>query len=289
MHRHQHFDLMLHDDGELAEVLGSPVTERTVIHEWPLSCVQRVRTADGTSHIYKVQAPPTLEAEFYAKARSPLLAAARVLETAGRPAALVMADIGAPRLGDLGLSEPEAVAAADELLAGIAAIEAIEGDLPAMADLRTEERFAAYIGAALDDVQASVDDGSFVQVDDATVGRLRRWSGAAALRAAFRAPSGYVHSDFKADNVLAAPDGYRILDWQRPILAPVALDRATLLLSLGLDPARYVEPGIVQLYRYLHIAWYAQAGRRWFPQGKPWFDGIIAKLAGELERLQPEG
>ncbi|MFC4807738.1 phosphotransferase [Paenibacillus sp. GCM10023250] len=286
MHRHPHFDLMLHDDAELAEALGSPVTERTVVHEWPLSCVQRVRTAGGASHIYKVQAPPTLEAEFYAAARSPLLAAARVLETAGRPAALVMADIEAPRLGDLGLSEPEAVAAADELLAGIAAIE---GDLPAMTDLRTEERFATYIGAALDDVQASVDDGSFVQVGEAMVGRLRRWSGGDALRAAFRTPSGYVHADLKADNVLAAPDGCRILDWQRPILGPAALDRATLLLSLGFDPARHVEPGIVQLYHYLHLAWYAQAGRRWYPQGKPWFDGIIAKLAGELERLQQQG
>ncbi|QHT63218.1 phosphotransferase [Paenibacillus lycopersici] len=283
MHLHPHFELSLHDDGELADILGSPVTERASIHEWPLSCVQRIRTADGRSYIYKVQAPPTLEAEFYARARSPLLAEASAIEVKGRPPALLMADIEAPRLSELRPRKAEAAAIADELLAGIAAIE---GELPAMADLRTEERFAAYIGAALDDVQASIDDGSFVKTGEAMLGRLRQWSGSAAIREAFRTPSGYVHADLKADNVLAAPGGYIILDWQRPILAPVALDRAALLLSLGVEPSGLVEPGILQLYHFLHLAWFAQAGRRWFPQGKPWFDGIIAGIAGELERLQ---
>jgi hypothetical protein len=53
------FDLHLHDDAELAALLGSPLVERTTLHKWPLSCVQRIRTADGRSRIYKVQAPPT--------------------------------------------------------------------------------------------------------------------------------------------------------------------------------------------------------------------------------------
>ncbi len=73
MHRHPYFDLMLHDDDELSALLGSRVVERTTLHEWPLSCVQRVTTADGTRIIYKAQAAPTIEPEFYAVARSPLL------------------------------------------------------------------------------------------------------------------------------------------------------------------------------------------------------------------------
>jgi hypothetical protein len=47
MQQHPHFDLWLHDDAELANVLGSPLRERTTIHEWPLSCVQRIRTIHG--------------------------------------------------------------------------------------------------------------------------------------------------------------------------------------------------------------------------------------------------
>jgi hypothetical protein len=34
--------IRLHSDSELAEVLGAGIVERQTIHEWPLSCVQRV-------------------------------------------------------------------------------------------------------------------------------------------------------------------------------------------------------------------------------------------------------
>ncbi len=284
MKRHQHFDLWLHEDDELAEILGSPITERATIHEWPLSCVQRVRTGDGGRHIYKVQAPPTLEADFYARARSPLLVSARVLEGTGTTVAILMEELESPRLSDVRPVETEAIAIATDLVGQIAKIG---GDPPIMTDIGTEDRWAAYIGAALDDIRALVGDGSFRQVDLELVNRLSRWAEAPSLLDAIRMPAGYVHADLKADNVLVTPDGYRVLDWQRPIRGPVALDNATLLISLGIDPTKHVPIGIVQLYHLLHIAWYAQAARRWFPQGKPWFDGFIARIGNELERLQP--
>ncbi|MFO8007050.1 MAG: hypothetical protein R6V05_04860 [Candidatus Brocadiia bacterium] len=72
MHKHEHWEMRLHDDAELAELLGSPVREREVLQQWPLSQVERVETADGPA-IYKCQCGPTVEPEFYAAARSPLL------------------------------------------------------------------------------------------------------------------------------------------------------------------------------------------------------------------------
>lgn len=283
MHRHPIFELLLHDDDELAEFLGSSVSERTTIHEWPLSCVQRVRTENGGSYIYKVQAPPTLEADFYVRARSPLLVSVRVLETNDMTTAMLMEEVVAPRLSDIRLEETEAVAIATDLVEQIAEID---GELPAMVDIRTEDHWAAYMGAALDDMRALILDGSFHQVDLELVNRLSRWSEAPTLLNAFRLPTGYVHADLKAENVLVTANGYRVLDWQRPIRGPVSLDTATLLISLGIDPGRHVPMGIVQMYHFLHIAWFAQAARRWFPEGKPSFDGLIARISGELARLQ---
>lgn len=283
MHRHPSFNLLLHDDEELAEYLGSPVSQRITIHEWPLSCVQSLVTEQGGRYIYKVQAPPTLEAQFYARAQSPLLVPVRVIEAKGHMTAMLMEEIQAPRLKDVPLKDAEAAGIANDL---IDMISQIHGDLPVMFDISTEEGWAAYIEGALHDISECIHEGSFKEVDIGKVNKLREWSQAPALLTELRSPSGYVHADLKAENVLVTNDGYRVLDWQRPIRGPVSLDAAALLHSLGIDPVRYVPIGIMQIYHFLHLAWYAQAARKWVPQGKPWFDRLIAEIARELELKQ---
>ena len=283
MHRHPHFDLWLHDDTELSAALGSTVTGRETIHEWPLSSVQRVRTADGARRIYKVQAPPTLEPAFYARARSPLLVATRVLPSQGTTAAMVMDEVDALRLTDLRPAEPEAADIAAALTRQIAEIQ---GDLPTMFDISTEARWAEYFGSALDDMRACVAEGSFQKVDLDLVRDLGRLAESASVLDTIRSPSGFVHADLMADNVLVTSDGYRVLDWQRPIRGPVALDTATLLISLGVDATRHVPLGAVQLHHLLHTAWYAQSARRWLPGAKPFLDGFIARIGGELQKPQ---
>ena len=114
MHRHPYFDLMLHEDDELSALLGSRVVERPTLHEWPLSCVQRVTTADETRIIYKAQAAPTIEPEFYAAARSPLLPQARTIYHTEQHACMLIEFIDAPRLADLRLPAAEIERAASK-------------------------------------------------------------------------------------------------------------------------------------------------------------------------------
>ena len=280
MHRHPQFDLWLHDDDELAAALGSAPTERTTIHEWPLSSVQRVRTADGRRHIYKVQAPPTIEREVYARARSPLLVKVRALQAEGTTVAMVMDEVEAPRLNDIRPAEADAVSIAWTLVRQVAEIE---GGPPSMTKIHTEALWATYFSATLEDLSAFVADGTFHAVDTGLVQRLRGIAEGAPLLEAIRSPSGFVHADLKAENVLVLPDGFRVLDWQRPIHGPVALDVATLLISLGLDPLRHVPVGVVQLYHLLLIAWFTQSARRWLPGGRPGFDGLIARIGAQVE------
>jgi aminoglycoside phosphotransferase (APT) family kinase protein len=40
--------------------------------------------------------------------------------------------------------------------------------------------------------------------------------------------SGLVHGDLNPANVLVAGEGYRLIDWQRPLFAPRELDQAAL-------------------------------------------------------------
>lgn len=275
--RHPRFDLWLHDDAELAAAVGASLAERATIHEWPLSCVQRVRTTDGRRFIYKVSAPPTVEAEFYARARSPVLIAARALPAAGTTTALLMEELVAPRLADA--RPADAPALAERL---VRCIGSIEGDPPALHDISTRARWTDHMCAALDDIRACVAEGTFREVDAHLADRLERLASSPPVLEAVEARTGYVHGDLMAENVLVAGDGYRVLDWQRPLRGPTALDAATLLLSLGLDAARHVGPGVVLVHHLLHVAWFGQSARRWLPHGKPHLDRVIARIGREV-------
>jgi len=48
-----------HDDASLARRLGADIVDRSTIHEWQLSWVQRLSLTDGRELVYKSQLPPT--------------------------------------------------------------------------------------------------------------------------------------------------------------------------------------------------------------------------------------
>lgn len=275
MQHHPYFDLWLHEDAELSALLGSLVVERTTLHEWPLSCVQRLRLADGRTRIYKTQAAPTVEPAFYAAAQSPLLVAARILTAAEGPAALLLDDLSAPRLVDLRPSEAGARRVGATILEQIVRIA---GAPPTFVDIHIEELWMVYAGALLADLNALIEKGMFHLVDRALVGRLAQLVESPSVLAAIRSPIGYVHGDLNGDNIFVMLDGYRVIDWQRPVYGPVALNLANVLDSLGFDARRHVDVGVVQLLYILRIAWFAQCARRWFQPGAPTYDAAIARL-----------
>jgi len=127
MHRHPHFNLPLHDDEELASLLQIGIVERVTLHEWPLSCVQRLTLADGRRLVYKAQFGPTVESGFYANARSALLPAARTVYESNGHVCMLIEFVDALRLEDMHLPEQEAARIGRHLLAQIAEIE---GELP---------------------------------------------------------------------------------------------------------------------------------------------------------------
>jgi hypothetical protein len=110
---------------------------------------------------------------------------------------------------------------------------------------------------------------------------LARWAVSPSVLAAFDRSCGYVHRDLSADNVLVRPDGYRVIDWQRPIWGPVDLDCVDMLNSLGYDPLRHINIGVVQVWLILSIGWLTEAKARWFPEGTS-YDQQVAVLIARL-------
>lgn len=279
MQRHPYFQLWLHDDAELANLLGSPIIQRTTLHEWPLSCVQRLHCAAGQRYIYKVQAPPTVEPTFYRQAHSPLLVAAQILPSDHEPPALLLEDVQACSLLDLDVATLAAWTMVETILTQIAQIA---GDLPTLSDIRSEEQWLVHGEAICTDLDVLVSTGTFQQVTPALIEQVALHSRSPSVMTAINGPTGYVHLDLQPENILVLADDYRVLDWQRPIWGPVALDQATLLEAVGLDPVMHVGVGILQLRTLLQIGWFAQAARYWFPAGAPTYDRSITELIHQL-------
>ena len=288
MHRHSAFNLWLHDNAELAAALRNPIVRRTILHEWPFSRVEFLLCADGQEYIYKVQGPPTVEPEFYERARSPLLVSTQALPNTVEPAAppaLLLEFVRAPRLSDLPLSDSRKRAIADELLDGL---RQIDGTLPAQFDLRDRQQWTIRAHAILRDLRQLLVEATLPAGAAPLVDAVERHCHSRAIAAALAAPQGYVHGDLHSGNVLVCQQGYRVLDWQRPFFGPLDLDRARLWESLGLAATPGVAEEIRTLQSLLAIGLSAEQALHWFPPGKAWFAKEIMRAAGKLT-LKAEG
>ena len=265
MHAHAHFNLLLHDDDELQSLLGAEVTARQTLHQWPLSCVQRLDLADGRTYAYKSQRPPTVEGQFYESARSDLLPRARTIYQGGEYLCTLMDWIDAPLAQDLRLSVSEVVALGRDLADQISRIE---GQLPYVLDISSETRWDRAVADTQNEWCGLIQAGKFEHTDPDTVQRIGEAAHSDLVFRAIGGKSGYVHGDLAGDNVFVRPEGLCVIDWQRPILGPSDLHLVTLLHSLGHDPAEYLAPGIVWVQYFLWARWLVRCKGRWFPAGR---------------------
>jgi thiamine kinase-like enzyme len=231
MYQHKYFKLRLHDNVELEEILREKIVERRTLHEWPLSCVEQIITKEGRKWVYKSQFGPTVEPQFYAKAKSKLLVAGKTLyKSESGFVNMLFEFIDAPRIEDLHLSDNAIIAAWNNLSQSIAKIE---GKLPYYHDISEEKLWKELMEAMLENLEKLVFQGSFQRVDNLALRELRKWAWSEEVLAALGKNVGFVHNDLSNDNIFVMPDGYRIIDWQRPIIGPKELDLAALIASLN--------------------------------------------------------
>jgi hypothetical protein len=286
MERHPYFDLWLHDTPELSDILGAGVVERRTIHDWPLSCVQLLRLVDGRKLIYKSQlSASSVEPEFYAalhawtqKQPEPchsLLPAAQVLCKLNNSIGMIFEFIQAPRLEELQLSEAEIVAHGRRLQEIMGRLPA---DLPVYIDISTAERWLTFSDETFSFLQELVRTSAFHMVTMATVQRLFNWSRSEAVNYTLQKPPTLSHGDLCGDNIFVCPEGYKIIDWQRPVRGPSQLDLAVFLFGMGLEPAHYLPGVIIEINLFLHLRWFTEAKLYWFPEGDT-YDTQVAELA----------
>lgn len=254
--------LYLHTREELENLLQSPVAARTTLHEWPLSCVQLLELGDGRKLVYKTQLPPTVEPAFYKQASSALLTGYRSLGLLEHCSVMLLDWIDAPLLSTVTAGAEVLVMHARQL---INEIGCITGNLPVYLDIGSVASWHAVNGHTFAQLEKLVQEGIFHFRTANIVDRLAQWSRSAAVLQTITAGCRVIHGDLKADQVFLLPGGYRVIDWQRPVIAPPETDLVTLLFSLGVDPRPYAGAAVVQLACFLRLHWAVEAQCNLFP------------------------
>lgn len=258
-------NLKLHSNGELYKVLGVGIEKRRTMHEWPLSCVQELQLYNGTKWIYKSQRPPTVEASFYEHARSDLLPAHRYLGKFDHCDTMILEYIDAPLLCHKGCEEKDFVEHGRQI---VTEIGHIEGELPVYLDISSQDAWIDFAQMTLKNLRKLVDDGRFSLISAKAIENLKSWVQSTNTLKTVTNGSRVKHGDLKGDQVFITADGYRVIDWQRPIIAPPDVDFVSLLVSQKIDPMKYVDPEIIRIYGFLRLYWAVEAQLHLFPDQK---------------------
>jgi hypothetical protein len=286
MQQHPTFDLWLHTTQELSALLAEPVTERVTLHEWTLSCVQRITLADGQRLIYKAQASEGVEADFYAQVESPLLPQHRALGRCKDTVAILFEYIAAPPLKDLRASEAEIVAHGRAL---VEAVQALPDNAPLYATLDGPTRWQGFVDETLAKLSALIASGKFRGIRPEMVTRLASWASSAPVCAAFRGRSVLTHADLSGGNVFLTPSGYKIIDWQFPRRLPQGFDLAVYLDFMGVDPYAYVDAAVIHIAWFVRVAWYVHTQADLFPQSNRYEVFVDENVRRVLARENPIG
>jgi hypothetical protein len=272
-------------DRQLVDALGVGVAERTEMHRWPLSLVERLRLEDGTSLAYKAQLQPSVEARFYAVAQSPLLLRAQVLAD-GPCSHLVMPWVSRPSLAEQRLS---AAALADAVGSLSAQIAAIEGDLPTYLDLASGPGIRALVDSVLAMGSALVADGRLPSLTTDDLAFVSDWVDRPTVMDALTADRTFANGDLSADQVFVPGAGSRhhtVIDWQRPVWATAGLDVACVLIDAGHDPADHVDWPPIGAFWLQRLHWAVLAQFDFFPeQGWPVFDEWSTQAVAGLRAI----
>lgn len=281
MHEHPTLDLRVHSDEELAALLGEPLAERRHLHSWPFSMVEMLTMANGARWIYKAQRTPTFEPEFYERVRSPLLPDHRILSRDGVYATLLLEFLDAPLLRDLTLSEGELAAHGRR---AVAAIGEVREEVPVYIDIGSVARWRDFVHSTLDLSSRLVKDGRLVlSVARPGFEDVARWAESAAVSRLIERTSRLTHGDLNAGNVFVRDNGYWIIDWQRPQIAPAEVDLAALL-ERKPSLFQHVAPPAVGVFYFLRLFWAVHAKANLLPELRNVFDWWSSEALGFIRQ-----
>ena len=243
---------MIHDDKQLEELLSDKIVLREKLHHWPLSYVEKVITNSNSIYIYKSQhSASSVEKAFYTNIKSPFLLSPVFYDTYDNCDIMILPYLDYPTLENVQGIELE------QIITNISNIIQEFSDMPVFFDLSSVDKLAQIIDTVCI-IFKEENDSQYITI-------LKDWIISRAHVCYDNSQIGNIHGDLTFSNILVK-DGELccILDWQRPMKAPVLLDSALAFRLAGYDAVnKYGDFGILAVV--CNFLWYSYACLNFIP------------------------
>ena len=255
-------DIQVHETHRLEAILNGIIASREKLTHWPLSYVEKVTLTDNTCFIYKSQhTASSLEKHFYANIKSPYLSHVVYAETYENCDIMLFPYLPYPTLGEVSDGELE------NIVRQISGIIQTFANMPVFFDLSTSEKLFEII------------DSVCTIFDEQEVAGLKNWVCKNAYIFYDNQQIGNVHGDFTTSNILTESGSLKyILDWQRPIKAPVPLEGALAFRLAGKNGTKFGEFELMAIL--CHFIWFSYAYKKLIP-----LDGVMANARKLLQEF----
>lgn len=284
MKKHSYFDLFLPDFSDLNCFLDSPASTRTVLSEWPLSCVETLTSETGAKYILKsVRAPCTQELSFYQLVESCHTPRVTPIYKEKHHASFLYKYQNGKHPEELALSPERYHQMTQDIHSWISNLPTT---LPAYLDLSTSPNWNKWTKEYLHNFLDFLNLAEVSDCDQNDYLLSEKIINDPALMEFALNNIGYAHGDFSQDNVLILPDGnFFILDWQRSLITSPLVDYVAFFESLDIEPLLFLPAEAVILTNLLNISWLLDCAQKWFLPGRRTYDHQIKQLVSRIQKL----
>ena len=289
MKKHIYFDLQLLENNEIANILSSEVIERETLHEWPLSCVEKITTTDQRQWVLKSNHEPcNLEGQFYQAVQHPNIIAPVLIQDKHPYQSIIYPyqDEVIP-FSSVNLNKPkDALESFAELHKPIE--EFAKPGLPAYLKMDDSEFLEKTLSQLIFKLTLLAKGDVFKNISLRHIKRLTDILDSPIVEEIALDQTGYMHGDFSGDNILASGTSYEwfILDWQRPFYGSILIDQYYFLKSYRLEP----DLPTLLMGTIHEMIWFTDCAIKWFPDGKGGYEGnihqLLKTLAETIEKLK---
>ena len=270
--------ILLHEDGELSEILGLSVVSREQIQAWPLSVVERIILSDNTSRIYKAFYNLPIETEFYRRIQSPHIPKVFYNHSDGDNHWLLLENVEGQHPANLDCKQAlDLVHRVRKIINEIGSVEPYRFDL-------SENGYESFVNSTIKLLQKLRREGSLKKVDEAVIMRIKDYLSNQAVLEVVRSQCGLLHGDLLYKNIIIRSNGnIAIIDWQNILFGPEGIDIYNLISNPIIAlPIAGIGPEILRLA--LSIRWFAECIDRWLPW-PDFYDEKIAKLEEQMRHV----
>ena len=250
--REEFLNISIHDDKQLEEILNGKILSREKLHQWPLSYVEKVTLRDNSRFIYKSQnSSSSVEKDFYSAIKSPFLTSPIHAKTYANCDIMILPYLNYPTLAVESKTELE------QMVIKISHIIQNFSEMPVFFDISSVEKLAQII----DSVSVVFEEKG----ENQDIAILKNWIAKKAHVCYDNQQIGNVHGDLSFSNILTENGELRyILDWQRPLKAPLTLEIALAFQLAGFDAKKkYGEFRILAVICF--FIWYSYACHKLMP------------------------